>query len=582
MAWARRSIPPHKVPGQRPGVSATSIQKTDFLHEERAGAREPLLTASSRRRRRCGKPMRPSRWTSMRAAAGLVALLVVLVLPASAGAVAQILPGQSGLGDLDARSGRVAPSAAAGQRSRTRATAEWNRYGTPASLLANRASSARPAAVTRPRSRAASSPRTASCSGSPPPTSTRSSWSTTRSSSAATATRCSSASASAACAAGHDGMITVGVGGGSVAYVSSSAAGCQDAPAAATLTPPRRGSRRRQRRPAASARRPRLDPHRRRLDAVRRQRPRHAAVPGIKDRDRPARAARRAPDLHAGRPRRVRDDRARRRRRRRARVPLVRRRAHRRGAAALQRGQAGRGRRERHRQLLRQHRRRRGRLRQPAPGPAAARSRSRVRRPRTSSSNDIVLAASAPTATPSRTSDRARARRPSTTRAGGRIADGTYHSSSARSPTRPCRASGRRLRLHAAATPSTPLRRAERPPATRRGTFFERRARRTTGTDTRVDGCYLSRRRLRLRGQEHRVPRPVGREPAHRHDHDTTREQRPTGEAWVSPLTPGAAASSRSRRPRVHRPVRQPVGNEQVRPDDELAVPGTGNDIRPR
>ena len=37
-------------------------------------------------------------------------------------------------------------------------------------------------------------------------------------------------------AAGHDGMITVGVSGGRVAYVSSSAAGSQAAPAAATLS----------------------------------------------------------------------------------------------------------------------------------------------------------------------------------------------------------------------------------------------------------------------------------------------------------------------------------------------------------
>ena len=44
----------------------------------------------------------------------LVASLLVLALavPASAGAVATILPGQAGLGDLDAPAGKVAPTAA--------------------------------------------------------------------------------------------------------------------------------------------------------------------------------------------------------------------------------------------------------------------------------------------------------------------------------------------------------------------------------------------------------------------------------------------------------------------------------------
>ena len=70
----------------------------------------------------------------------LVASLLVLALavPASAGAVATILPGQAGLGDLDARTGKVAPTAAQKQEaSGLGARVEWNRYGTPASLIAS-------------------------------------------------------------------------------------------------------------------------------------------------------------------------------------------------------------------------------------------------------------------------------------------------------------------------------------------------------------------------------------------------------------------------------------------------------------
>ena len=56
--------------------------------------------------------------------------------------------------------------------------------------------------------------------------------------------------------AGHDGMITVGVTGGRVAYVSSSAAGSQAAPAAATLSATDAlAARRRQRRPQRHPRR---------------------------------------------------------------------------------------------------------------------------------------------------------------------------------------------------------------------------------------------------------------------------------------------------------------------------------------
>src|SRR6185503_5811942 len=66
----------------------------------------------------------------------LVALLV-LALPASASAAARILPTHAGLKDLDARTGRVLPTAAQKQAvTALGARAQWNRYGTPASLIA--------------------------------------------------------------------------------------------------------------------------------------------------------------------------------------------------------------------------------------------------------------------------------------------------------------------------------------------------------------------------------------------------------------------------------------------------------------
>ena len=93
--------------------------------------------------------------TFARAAIAIAAGL--LALPASAGAVAQILPGQGGLADLDARTGKIAPTAAQKQAVQDLgARVQWNRFGTPASLIATRASSAPPRAVTPSRSRAAS------------------------------------------------------------------------------------------------------------------------------------------------------------------------------------------------------------------------------------------------------------------------------------------------------------------------------------------------------------------------------------------------------------------------------------------
>jgi hypothetical protein len=117
--------------------------------------------------------MNPSRAAAL--VAGVLAL--ALGLPASAGAAAHILPGQSGLKDLDTRTGRLAPTAAQKQEvASLGARAEWNRYGTPASLIADdgflgAVSAGSAATVARD-----SSAPTPTSSSSRPPTSTRSSW----------------------------------------------------------------------------------------------------------------------------------------------------------------------------------------------------------------------------------------------------------------------------------------------------------------------------------------------------------------------------------------------------------------------
>src|SRR4051794_41115711 len=88
---------------------------------------------SARERAACERRRVPR--SRLALAAALVALTAA-VLPASAGAVAQILPGQEGLKDLDARTGSVAPTSA--QRtlaSSLGASVRWNRFGTPESLI---------------------------------------------------------------------------------------------------------------------------------------------------------------------------------------------------------------------------------------------------------------------------------------------------------------------------------------------------------------------------------------------------------------------------------------------------------------
>jgi extracellular elastinolytic metalloproteinase len=169
--------------------------------------------------------------------AAIAGAAIALALPASASAVARILPAHAGLKDLDARAGRMLPTAAQKQEVTTLgARAEWNRFGTPASLIADDGFLSGIAGGTAPE--------------------------LARSFLRAHADlfRLSAADVDGlelvndaklvagdghavlfrqrfgGLTAGHDGMITVGVSGGRVAYVSSSAAGSQAAPAAATLS----------------------------------------------------------------------------------------------------------------------------------------------------------------------------------------------------------------------------------------------------------------------------------------------------------------------------------------------------------
>ena len=234
------------------------------------------------------------------ARAAIVIAAGLLALPASAGAVAQILPGSGGLGDLDARTGKVSPSAAQKQAVEDlEARVQWNRFGTPASLIATSgflspAASGDAEAVARGflRSHAALFRMAASdvdalelvndselVQSNAHAVLFRQRFGSLRSS--------------------HDGQIAVGVSGGRVAYVSSSTPGAQAAPPAATLSATAAWLRAAANAGVSAARRPEGHPHQRRLDDVHRRRARHAGVPGSKARGRPARPPRRAADGHA-------------------------------------------------------------------------------------------------------------------------------------------------------------------------------------------------------------------------------------------------------------------------------------------
>jgi extracellular elastinolytic metalloproteinase len=171
-----------------------------------------------------------------RTAAIFVAALA-LALPASAGAAARILPGQAGLKDLDARTGRVLPTAAQKQGvSALSARAEWNRYGTPASLIADDGFLSGVAGGSAPEIARSFLRAHADLF--------RLSAADVDNLELVNDAKLVASDGHAvlfrqrfgSLAAGHDGMITVGVSGGRVAYVSSSAAGSQAAPAAATLS----------------------------------------------------------------------------------------------------------------------------------------------------------------------------------------------------------------------------------------------------------------------------------------------------------------------------------------------------------
>src|ERR1044071_7639489 len=169
--------------------------------------------------------------------AAIVGAALALAVPASANAAARILPSHAGLKDLDARTGRVAATAAQKQAvSALNARAQWNRYGTVASLIADdgfltgvSSGSAPEIARAFIRSHADLFRLTAAdVDGLELVNDAK----LVASDGHAVLFR----QHFGALTAGHDGMIRVGVSGGRVAYVSSSAAGSQAAPAAATLS----------------------------------------------------------------------------------------------------------------------------------------------------------------------------------------------------------------------------------------------------------------------------------------------------------------------------------------------------------
>ena len=295
-----------------------------------------------------------------------------LAVPASANAVARILPGQAGLKDLDARTGHVTPTAAQKQAvdgpRRARAV-EPLRHARVADRR-RRVPQPAPRAVTRPR-RARLHPR---APRPVPAVGRRRRRPRARQRRQARRQRRPRRALPPAlrrpAPPATTGMITVGV---------------QRRPRRLRLLVGRRqpgGARRRDAQrprtrgcappPTPASASPRAD-----VTAIRTRDgwttfgvagPRHAARPGHQAPRRPARAPRRVPDLHAGRARRVRDDRARRRRRptraptARSSTPAPARCCYRsnevKQAADDENGTGT---------LLRQHRRRRQRLRRPAP-----------------------------------------------------------------------------------------------------------------------------------------------------------------------------------------------------------------------
>src|SRR5438477_1360165 len=176
----------------------------------------------------------------LRSGAALAAAFGALALVTSAPALAigDILPSQQGKPDLDARAGSVAPSAAQQQIvSGSGAHATWNQFGTPRSLikyggyLATGLSSDPVAAAKTFITNNASLFRLSSqgvanlqlLNDSP----------MVGSNGHAVLFR----QTFGGLAATQDGLITVGVVDGNVAYVSSSSAGDGNVPAAATLAP---------------------------------------------------------------------------------------------------------------------------------------------------------------------------------------------------------------------------------------------------------------------------------------------------------------------------------------------------------
>ena len=370
-------------------------------------------------------------------------------------------------------------------------------------------------------------------------------------------------------------MITVGVSGGRVAYVSSSAAGSQAAPAAATLSATEAWlraaeERRRQRR--------RRSPASRAKDGwtrVQRRRPRDAA--DRQDPHRPARAARRVPDLHRRRARRVRDDR---RSTSTAAACAPTARSSTRAPArccSVQRGQAGRGQRARH--VLRQHRRTAAAIR--IRSASAARTAISAVATANLPSDDIVLKLIGPGGSAVASSDTGTSPEAvNYSNNGAKIADGTYQLvvCAFNDPTVPASGdsfdyTGGYAINTAAGAPSTA--------ANPSWQYFRQRARRRQPRRR-----LLPARRPAATSASTTPPRaargtrtpPTGT-PTFTTQGNTAR----TAEARMTPLTPGPFGFMPTSLTREYTyPFGGRVGRVQVRPDAARSCPAAAPTSRPR
>ena len=264
----------------------------------------------------------------------------------------------------------------------------------------------------------------------------------------------------------------------------------------------------------------------------------------------------------------------------RPRLPLVRRRPHRRGAVPQQRGQAG-GRRQTSRGTFSGNTG--ARLRRPA---SRDRQPARTRSARVATANlpsdDIVLKLIGPggsAVASSDTGDQPGGRQLHEQRREGRRRHLPDRRLRVRRPDGP--GQRRQLRLHRRLRGQHGRRRAERPPATRRGST----SRNAPAGDNRDRRLLPAGRRLRRRPQQHRLARPVGRDRRHRHaDVHHAGQQRPHGRGAHHRRSRPARSASCRPRSRASTGSRSPNqwADVEVRPDAARSCPAAAPTSRPR